>query len=56
MFLEVIDPFVTEIWSFITFHRGFFYYNFKINETTGFIFPGLFFHTPINVVVKFLVY
>ena len=34
---------------------SFFYYNFKINETTG-IFPGLLFHTPTNIAAKFLVY
>ena len=26
-----------------------------MNETTGFMFPGLFFHTPIDIAAKFLV-
>ena len=36
--------------------RRLFEYNFKINEITGFIYSGLFFHVSINIATKFLVY
>ena len=56
-FLEVIDPFVAEIWSFMVFHEGFLIFDIKfwfIKPQTSF-FSVKFFHMPINIAAKFLV-
>ena len=54
MFLEVIDPFVGGIWSFITFHRGFFIIISKLMKPQASFFQDRFFIRPSILLPNFL--
>ena len=42
-FLEVVDPFLAEIWSFVVFHRGFSILTLKIMKRQASLFQDCFF-------------
>ena len=53
-FLEVIDPFVAEIWSFIMFYRGFFIITSKSMKPQASFFQDRFFMRPSILMLNFL--
>ena len=55
-FLEIIDPFNTEIWSFMPFHGGFLIFGFRFMKPQTSFFLVMFFHMDINIAAEFLVY